>query len=316
MGIGIVGAAMLGGAEGAGVGVATAGKNWTSELLEKEKQSAIALREESLARLNNEAAATRQREGFVHAEGQQNKSQAFQAVENELTRQQHVTDSALNRLSHEAIAKLGRDTQIAVSQMHGTVQVDKDGKIQWIGAGGKVVDTGLTSQKDLPPTAKVAADILRDQLKAIDKAENDVLNVSPEQQKTFAQQRTRINGQLLAVLTGDLNKAFATPEVAKTEPPTAAIAALKKDPSLANDFQTKYGVDPQQYLGKAGSQSASRNLVSEPPGTPVEPTEEELGAASQPVSGANAGGGVIGKRLERLRLQKVVEDSKKNPAVY
>ncbi len=37
-------------------------------------------------------------------------------------------------------------------------------------------------------------------------------------------------------------------------PPPAAIAALRKNPELADSFKQHYGVDPQEYLGKSATQ--------------------------------------------------------------
>lgn len=276
---GIIQAALLGGAEGLGAGVAVAGKNWTSELLEAEKQKAIGMREENLARLNNQAAADRQQTDIGAREHlERDVRQPFEAGEHDKDRAQRVMEFELQRASHEKIARLGRETQEAIAKMHGTVQVGEGGKLLWVGAGGETKDTGFTAQKDLPPSAKVAADVLRDQLKAIDKAESDAMNQTPEQQRKYGDQRLRLNGQLLAVLSGDLNKAFSTDQ-AKVEPPAGAIAALKKDPKLAPDFKAKYGVDPQQYLSSSSdSPQMPRGLIEEPPGSqPVKPPAGPIG---------------------------------------
>lgn len=308
--MGIIGAMLAGGAEGAGQGVAVAGKNWTTELLEAEKQKAIGMREENLARLNNQAAADRQQTDIGARERlekdirqpfekeQQGRQFDQQSIENELNRQQQSAESQLSRASHERIASLGRDSAEKIAKLHGTVQVDKDGKIQWIGAGGEVVDTGLTSQKDLSPSAKVAADILRDQLKSIDKAETDVLNATPEQQAKFSQQRLRVNGQLLAVLSGDLSKAFTTPSVTPTE---QDIALLKGNPGAKTLFDGKFGAGAADKVlgGEKQSPQASTALADYPPGSP-----EAEAAKPKPE-------GLIARKKRQLDEKKTKDEERK-----
>lgn len=203
-----------------------------------------------------------QGQSFSHTENMQASQQDFQAAENFLSREQHSSDSSLNRASAEAIAKLGRDTQVQIAQMHGTVQVDKEGKIQWIGAGGKVVDTGLMSQKDLPPSAKVAADILRDQLKALDKQEAE----GTGNPTVIQQQRTQVNGQLLAVLTGDLNKAFGSSGGGRGAPAAGTVVDGYK--FLGGNPNDRSRWEKSGGEGGGGLLHASAPLADYPPGSP------------------------------------------------
>lgn len=202
-------------AGGAGEGMFSAGR----QVLDYGSRSALQDQANEAQRLRDtrleEYASAREQRGyahsealqkgsFAHAENLQASQQDFQSVENVLTREQQSAEGVLNRSSHERIAKLGRDAQTAIAGMHGTVQMGSDGKILWVGPNGKVVDTGYTGVKDLPASSQMAANIIRDQLKAIDKSEGE--GMTPPQQA--AQQRLRLNGQLLAVLNGDLDAAF------------------------------------------------------------------------------------------------------------
>lgn len=59
--------------------------------------------------------------------------------------------------------------------------------------------------------------------------------------------------------------------------------------------------------------TAPRGLIQEPPGSYAEPTEEELAQAQQPATGA---GLRRNPWAERSRLQGVMRESQRNPAVY
>lgn len=197
-----------------------------------------------------------QKGGFAHAENLQASAQDFQSAENFLTREQQSSEGVLNRSSHERIAKLGRDAQTAIASMHGTVQVGQDGKILWVGPEGKVIDTGYSGPKDLSGTAKVAADIIRDQLKGIDKSESDGSG-NPQQ---IAQQRTRLQGQLLAVLSGDLEGAFkGSPQ----EPPPAIGTVVDGHRFLGGNPKDQKRWKP---VGSGGGGLLNTEIADVPPG--------------------------------------------------
>jgi hypothetical protein len=265
---------------GAGEGIATAGKKYGDYLerstLQQEFADITKARDERMQTFQTSEriggqefqtlqqqrgfshAETLQQQGFTHAENLQINQQDYQSVENYLTREQQSAESVLNRASSEKIAKLGRDTQMSIAKMHGTVQVGNDGKILWVGPGGEVKDTGFTAAKDLPATAKAASEILRDQLKAIDKAEAD----GTGNPSALAAQRTRVNGQLLAVLSGDINKAFAQPAA---EPSPGDLDILKrnsKNPQAVQLFEQKFGSgSAARHLQAAGTSSSGASTA-------------------------------------------------------
>lgn len=209
--MGILAAAVGGAGEGAMRAGHQLGEYAGRSALQKEMNDFVTARDARLEEYTRgreergyEQQSKLQKASFAHAEGMQQNQLDFQQIENFLTREQQSSESQLNRDSAEKIARLSRESAERIASGQGVVQVGEGGKILWVGRGGEVTDTGYTSQKDLSPSAKVAADILRDQLKAIDKSESEGM-ADPAR---TAQQRRMINGQLLAVLTGDLDKAF------------------------------------------------------------------------------------------------------------
>lgn len=307
MGLGLIGSAVAEGAagagEGIGQGVALAGKAFSAEILEKEKQAAMGQREESLARLNNASHDARQERGFVHAERlqktgfehteeMQRSMQGFTQAENYLNRElqeklETMREGSAERRHSETIkvqmAGIGiQQAQLKLAQNHVQLVPQADGSMVKMTSDGKTIgyltdDKGakVLGTKDVAASTRILMEGNVKQMTAIeseirtsmDPAEKSMLRGKIE----FLQQA---NERLSQGLKPEAPQAAAVPQ--------PAIDALKKDPKLAAQFDSKYGkgAAAKALQGDADAASepaaAGSPLVSEPPGTPSDVKPEGL----------------------------------------
>lgn len=290
----IIAEGAAGAAEGAGLGTAKAAEKWTEALHEKAKQEAIALREENLARLNNAAAAERQEAGFGHAETMERQiRQPFERTQQEARfgndktlqdarlaydRERDSANRTLTReqiTSHENISRANNANAMAIAKIGGSVTQDTQGNVLWVGKDGKaqqIMDPSdpnkpLVGFKDLTPAAKAYADVIRDQLKGLDREELAAANSADKaMQEKIVERRAKLNADLLNVLTGGIG---AAGKPGATAQPSAQDVALLKSTGAKALFDQKFGAGAaDKALGtKAEESSPSSALVSEPPGS-------------------------------------------------
>ena len=298
--MGIGSAALAGGVEGLGVGVARVGSKWSEALFEEEKQKAIGLREENLARLNNDAAAgrlatseagadrrlgvteagatARQGAGFKHTEALEGSRQKWQGEQNDLQR----TLSRDQIASHERVAAANNSTALKIASIGGTVQSDNDGNLIFLDRSGKptqIMDPNnpgqpLRGQRDLTPASKAYVDVIKEQIKGLDRAELDPM-ADDSQKQRIAARRLALNNDLLNVLTGGISAAGQTQHATPTQ---RDIALLRSNPSasLVPAFDKKFGVgasDKVLNVMKYGLGAAFRDSTAAPGAPNPSPTE-------------------------------------------
>ncbi len=269
---GIIASALAGGLEGGGLAVASQGKQWTEKLHQDALNEAQALRARSLAELQEgfaakrearqeTAAQTRLEAGFGHTETMARIRRDFEIEQNEAQR----TLSREQIAAQKEIARFNRDNALAIARIGGTIQQDKDGNVLFITKDGKAnpildprTNQPMVGYKDLTPAAKAYSDVIHGQLKNLDTLEASPMTDNATKEN-LNKRRTDLNTELLNVLTGGIGVAGQ----GRPQPtvPQAAIDALKKDPSLAEQFKAKYKVDPAQYLS-SGQTPAPRAVTA------------------------------------------------------
>lgn len=289
----IIAEGAAGAAEGAGLGTAKAAEKWTDALHEKAKQEAIALREENLARLNNAAAAERQQAGFGHAETMERDiRQPFERTQqqarfgNEKTlqdarlaydRERDSENRTLTReqiTSHEKIAQANNANAMAIAKIGGSVTQDTQGNVLWVGKDGKAQqimdpnnpDKPLVGFKDLTPAAKAYADVIKDQLKGLDREELSAATTGDQaMQAKITERRGKLNADLLNVLTGGIG------------------AAGKEAPAPGKtgwDSTSGKVYANGQEVGSAKSEAEARKIVEDARKKPAAPAAPASGGAS------------------------------------
>lgn len=226
MGIGIgslIAEGTAGAAEGLGQGAARVGTQWSDALHEKAKQEAAALREENLARLQNQFAGERQQAGFAHdetmqagsfrhAETLQTARQAFEAEQNSLQRGLSREQIA----SQEKVSAANNATALQVARIGGSVQQDKDGTMLFIDREGNTrtlrdprdPSKPLVGFKDLTPASKAYADVIKAQLTGLDREELSAATMGDQAASAkITERRARLNADLLNVLTSGITEA-------------------------------------------------------------------------------------------------------------
>ena len=261
--MGILGAAMAGGGTGLGLAAAKVGSDVLNNEFDKEKQEAIRLREENLARINNEAADRRlgvteagadrrlgvvesgqdrrQGAGFKHAEGMADAQRVWQGEQNEM--QRGLTREQIQ--SHERISAANNATAREVANIGGTVQQDKEGNLLFFDKSGKPTqimdpnnpDNPLRSHKDLTPAARAYSDVIKEQLKGLDR--EDLVALDDTQRQRINERRVSLNTDLLNVLTGGIGEAGKKPPAAP--PSQRDIDLLKRNPAQKALFDQKFG---------------------------------------------------------------------------
>lgn len=220
-------------------------------------------------KLTREAEDTRQQRGFTHAETLQGMgfehSEEMQRAQQDFLKGENAERNKLTSqeiASRERIAANNNAVSLQVAKIGGTVQQDKEGNMLFMGKDGtakQIMDPNdpskpLKGYKDLTPGAKAYSDVIKGQLEKLVTAETTASSMGDQAALTkISQQRADLNRELLNVLTGGIESAGKR---AAVEPPAAAIAALRKDPKLAEDFKTKYGVDASKYLPGGGETAA------------------------------------------------------------
>jgi hypothetical protein len=210
--------------------------------------------------------------GFAHQD-------QLQRARQEFAREQAEANRGLSReemASREHIASANRQQALQIAQMGGTIQPDQNGNLVWLDRSGRarVIDDPqnpgqpLKSPPSLSPAAKAYADVIKAQLQSVVQAEASPMTDDTTRAQ-LTKRRAALNEELLNILTRGIGGAGQRgPQPSNNDPlgirgglgtqtrtpPQGAIDALKKDPSLADQFQQKYGTDPTQYL--AGGERA------------------------------------------------------------
>lgn len=158
------------------------------------------------------------------AAGERDAQNRYGTSEREATQTRAATESAKDR----KLRKVLQDDQLTQSAKQFTDRIDFDRQNMGLGAGLKARE--LQIREDL-------ADYRTDP----ENPDNEWRRERANQVKD-----ARGLGTPSTPTTPKAPGAFTTP----TPPPAHAIAFLKANPSAAADFKKKYGVDPQQFLGR------------------------------------------------------------------
>lgn len=271
---GLLGMAMLGGAEGAGTSIAqqanTYQQAYNANEHEKLKADLMAQREKNLADINNAAA--------------QQRTETTEAGANQRSAAQNAS---AEKIAAERNAMLAKTAKLGV----GAIQQDLDGNIYVVGADRKATPlldpqgNQLRGYKNLTPAASAYAASLTDQLKGLDRLEANPMLDDPGRSALQAR-RAELNTRLVTTLTGGLgaqpqpktapqivdpfaSKSKAAPAAPALSAPTAPTApAAQPEPesfippqftgSQANkrvnpayqQFVSTYGETPPKFLGQ------------------------------------------------------------------
>lgn len=310
---GLIASALAGGIEGAGIGAAQVGKEFLANDFEKQKQEAIAKREENLARINNEARAS---EGHLNRQAAIDlvPVQSAARINEEKLKPRLVPEGSTERIPGQPdftapkTAKVLSPEEQEETKQRGAyytaMATRANAEAAAIANGEKYRDKGgpkptlphYVTEKDaegnpyMVETTTGAIGKIAPGTPAIPAKEhwfkpNEAGKPEGAPKITWTlPDGTPLPGgpsSLFSSMRGVVTPEPSAPRSNLTGgPPPAAIDLLRSNPEMADQFKAKYGVDPAQYL-KAPEKKAAPAPAKSAPSIPDQTPDsaKALGAA-------------------------------------